>query len=233
VDGIGDGLGSDDTSSAEASSATNDFFQLPGRSDGGREVALDDSSSEWAVWCQEYFEVKKYAFDEGEIDARAAFEAWSYVRVLTRDNREVDHTGTIFAPTLGLIREAIDVNCHLKGTTSRERPASPQSGSGPDGVDFHVYTVTPHEGAEQQSSWTLADEPCDWAVWTDEMFEVRRYGFSSEGEARAALDDWYSVRLLTYRDEEVASRSRWHTEALLRIRETMKANLPKEATTKA
>jgi len=215
VDGIGDAAALRPQTGAEEDRPT----------DGGREVALSDTSSEWAVWSTKYFEVKKYAFDEGEESARAAFNAWSYVRIVTRHNREVAHIGTIFAPTLGLIREAIDVNCSMANGSiaASSELQNDQSNQNSDEMVYRVYKSTPLSGGVEQD-WALVDEACDWAVWTDEMFEVRRYGFGSESQARAALENWYSVRLLTYREVEVTARSRWHTDALLNIREAIAVN---------
>jgi hypothetical protein len=41
--------------------------------------------------------VHKFAFGS-EASAREAFGSWSYVRVLTKRNREVDYVGMVFAP---------------------------------------------------------------------------------------------------------------------------------------
>lgn len=49
-------------------------------------------------WVQELdLSVHKFAFGS-EANAREAFASWSYVRVLTKRNREVDYVGMVFAP---------------------------------------------------------------------------------------------------------------------------------------
>lgn len=49
-------------------------------------------------WVQELdLSVHKFAFGS-EASAREAFGSWSYVRVLTKRNREVDYVGMVFAP---------------------------------------------------------------------------------------------------------------------------------------
>ena len=49
-------------------------------------------------WVQELdLSVHKFAFGS-ELSAREAFASWSYVRVLTKRNREVDYVGMVFAP---------------------------------------------------------------------------------------------------------------------------------------
>ena len=64
-----------------------------------------------------------------------------------------------------------------------------------------------------------------WCVWTEEMFEVRRHPFATERGARAALDDWICVRLLTDpRGEVVATRNRWHSPALETIKDVAEAH---------
>jgi len=163
------------------------------------------------------FEVKKYAFDS-EIEARDAFGNWSYVRILTCRNREISVYGTIFAPTVGKIREAIDDN-RPTASAAQSRVKMAAKGSEAPINEYTVYSTN-----RESSTGSLADETTEWAVWVDQMFEVRRYGFATEAAAREAMDNWYCVRILTRGEEEVTARSRWHSEALLSIRETIKAN---------
>ena len=231
----------------------------------GKDVAYADDTLDWAIWYQDIsLDVKKVAFTN-ERSARAAFSAWSFVRILTRRHREVDVYGIIFAPSVGKIRVAIESSfpkvetLKRKGTAvsvaATEQPQAPQD------TEFVVYSMDP--GA---SAMRLAEEPHEWcvpltpprtfstvgiflylptprnglttnglttgcecflcrAIWTSEWFEVRRYGFASEAAARLALEDWLSVRILTRGEEEVTARNRWHSDALLTIRETIEANL--------
>jgi hypothetical protein len=147
---------------------------------------------------------------------------------------QVDVYGIVFVLSIGLLREAID-NHRLPspmavgdlGVPPLESVFSGGSrhggggggGGGSGGLGYRVYALNPAE-----STGRLADETTEWAVWTDEYFERRRYGFPTEAAAREAMDTWYCVRILTRQEEEVSSRQRWHSEALLAIRDTIRSN---------
>ena len=71
----------------------------------------------------------------------------------------------------------------------------------------------------------MTTSPSHYVLRTEEMFEVRRHPFATERGARAALDDWICVRLLTDpRGEVVATRNRWHSTALETIKDVAEAH---------
>eukprot|EP00615_Pteridomonas_danica_P008633 CAMPEP_0114334100 /NCGR_PEP_ID=MMETSP0101-20121206/4158_1 /TAXON_ID=38822 ORGANISM="Pteridomonas danica, Strain PT" /NCGR_SAMPLE_ID=MMETSP0101 /ASSEMBLY_ACC=CAM_ASM_000211 /LENGTH=387 /DNA_ID=CAMNT_0001465263 /DNA_START=857 /DNA_END=2020 /DNA_ORIENTATION=+ len=140
----------EDMSSESSSWWTNTY--------SGKEVPLDDTSTDWAIWLSYNYEVKKYAF-ETEHEARSALDSWSFSNILTYNN------------------------------------------------------------TDDEGSVSLVDS--DWAVWIYEYITVKRYGFKTELHARKALDEWYSVRILTYKEEEVAARCRYNSESMNAIRNAM------------
>lgn len=184
----------------------------------GREVEHDDISTEWAIWCCSTFHVHKYAF-ETESEAREALNIWSYYGIiLTYNNVEMDAIGTYLAPSMGRLREAID--------NVRKVP---------------IIKVVSSHGTTSSSSSSLVDKSqkdernkiedddgdvnfvdSEWAVWIYETsiidYGVKRYGFKSEENARKALEKWYSVRILTFHDEELCARCRYNTDSILAIR---------------
>ena len=127
--------------------------------------------------------------------------------------------------SIGLLREAIDeghakANGHL---SPREAAAAAAASEAADHRGAtNGYTAYSHDRA--LSGGALSQEPCAWAIWTYEWFEVRRYGFATEAAARAALEEWIIVRVLTHREEEVGSRSRWNSDGLLAIRTAITVN---------
>jgi hypothetical protein len=134
--------------------------------------------------------------------------------------------------SLGLLREAIDVaHAKVNGHDQPTANASEADASDADASDAdashsgatHGFTAYSHDPTADAAG-RLRDEPCAWAVWTYEWFQVRRYGFPTEAAARAALDEWITVRVLTHREEEVGSRSRWNSDGLLAIRTAIAAN---------
>ena len=139
--------------------------------DSYREVPLSDASSEWALWVQEAFAVKKYAFKD-EASARAALENWSFfVKVLTKSNREAAIAGTLFAQTVGLIREAIEVEGGADDRNRRdgeeesrgelwesEGGAEGREGPAVDGLDDEgvIYEVHTTEGPAETAAAAAA-----------------------------------------------------------------------------
>ena len=173
----------------------------------GRIVPLNDTSTEWAVWVQESYAVQKYAFED-EASARLAFAKWHFVRILTRYNHEEAIAGVIFAQTVGMIREAIE----QEGNASVTEPAVvSEKGDESNDEELPSYSVHSSDGKTTVTAGEEESDSC-WAVWTEEFFEIRRYPFVSEEQARRALDNWLCVRLLTNpQSEVVATRSRWHS----------------------
>jgi len=193
---------------------------------GGKEVAFWDNTSEWAVWYQDInFEIHKCAFDD-EADARGAFATWSFVRILTQHHVELDAHGILFAPLIGAIRRTID--------ESRPLPPSPGGPDGSSDAATPVPFATDGGASEDRpfsvfSSGACVDQPgargaSEWAVWTWSWFETRRYHFDDEASARAALEAWHSVRMLSRHEREVAARVRWESMAMSSIREAMEAH---------
>jgi len=88
---------------------------------------------------------------------------------------------------------------------------------------YTAYSCSPPT-ATGEPSGLLRQEPLEWAIWTYEWFEVRRYGFLTEAAARTALEQWLIVRVLTHREDEVSSRSRWNSDGLDAIRSAIAAN---------
>jgi hypothetical protein len=189
---------------------------------------------DWAVWYQDIdFAVHKCAFED-EASARAAFDEWSFVRILTRRHVEVGCHGTLLAPVVGAIRETIDLSRpttlppppstaaavvaaagESRPRTSadgEQRPFSVHSSSGPFGSAFDAGQVHP------------LDDASEWAVWTSEWFEIRRFHFPSEAAAREALEGWHTVRVLSRGEREVAARVRWESLQMSYIRESMDAH---------
>ena len=126
---------------------------------------------EWALWVQEAFAVKKYAFKD-EASARAALENWSFfVKVLTKSNREAAIAGTLFAQTVGLIREAIEVEGGADDRNRRdgeeesggelwesEGGAEGREGPAVDGFDDEgvIYEVHTTEGPSETAAAAAA-----------------------------------------------------------------------------
>jgi hypothetical protein len=201
----------------------------------GKLVPLDDTSTEWAIFTCSAIEVRKFAFNS-EAEAREALEEWSFANILTKNDEEVDVSGIILAPNIGRIREAIDLvrpspPALMSSMSSEGSVTSTSSGVGGGGggglsssssgggglllSDESGVPANPEAG-------TIENLFSDWAVWTSEFFTVKRYGFDREIDAKLAMEEWMSVRILTFCEEEVLARCRWHTEAILAIREAIK-----------
>jgi hypothetical protein len=175
-------------------------------------VPHDDESTEWAVWiCSSYnYSVHKYAYPTEE-EARQAMNQWSFSNILTKNNVEVDATGVYLAPRMGRLREAID--------KVRKLPVAPPSNSGSSSTGSGGGgggNSSDSQGDSSQGSLELNDS--DWAVWIYEYYCVKRYGFTNEQDARKALEEWYSVRILTYKEEEIGARCRYNTDSIMAIR---------------
>jgi len=108
-------------------------------------------------------------------------------------------------------------------STSSETPGGSNDDHSGAVHGYTAYSCHP-PAATGKPSGLLQKEPLAWAIWTYEWFEVRRYGFLNEAAARAALEQWLIVRVLTYREDEVSSRSRWNSDGLDAIRSAIAAN---------
>lgn len=197
----------------------------------GKEVPLADKSTEWAIFTCSAIEVRKFAF-ENETQAREALEDWSFANILTKDNEEVDVRGVILAPNIGRIRECIDsvrssplllratsdnsTSSAVSSLSSLSASVSEEIQSGSSSSSVIDMTGANPEGG------SIENVHSDWGVWISEFFTVKRYGFDREVDAKCAMEQWMSVRILTFQEEEVEARGRWHTDAILAIRQAIR-----------
>lgn len=194
----------------------------------GREVPLNDESTQWAIWMCSNFDVHKYAF-ETEQEARDSLTKWSFSNILTYNNVEVDATGVYLAPRIGRLREAIESVRKTSSSSSLNKVNHEDSIKKEKTLKINQGEVVPktnnsfssslHSGSDDeyaQGSVELVNS--DWAVWIYEFYCVKRYGFLCESDARKALEEWYSVRILTFKEEEISARCRYNTDSILAIR---------------
>jgi hypothetical protein len=107
----------DQVHSAQYSPLVRRYFIIysskPNKACPGSILRDNQGKKTWAIWTRESFKVIRFAYDSEE-EARADFNKWVYVRILTdEDNNEVDYRdGWHPAPKRPLadIRQAISLN---------------------------------------------------------------------------------------------------------------------------